>query len=252
MNKRINKRNTRIWALAALAVAAATWGAWLATDLRAQDRDWRRGDRERSSWGRDSRDLGRYSESRAPEQPSTRPAREQSYEERYLVLAQRNIFLRDRSRLVPPPPRFPSTGPSTTESRRPEMSFVLTGLALQEGRHVAFLENLRTGATERVVQGTSIALGRIVRVEVDFLEYEADGRRTRVEIGRNLTGQVASSYTGPVTLPSSPSTQPGAGAPSGAGVAALSPDMDINDPNLTPEQRLKLRRLKEEAARQRR
>jgi hypothetical protein len=91
---------------------------------------------------------------------------------------------------------------------------------------------------------------------VDFLEYEADGKRTRVEIGRNLTGQVALSYTGPVT-PSPPcsSTQPTATAveaPGAGGVATLSPDIDINDPNLTPEQKLKLRRLKEEAARQRR
>jgi hypothetical protein len=173
----------------------------------------------------------------APPPPQQQP-RVDEYAERYGILTDKNIFVRNR-----PPTR--KGGPPTAERpRRPEESFVLTGLTLQEGRNVAFIENTATRTTERVVQGASIAGGKIIDVRFDSLEFETGGSRFRVGIGRNLLGDVSRGSNGggsAAANSSSPSTTaPAGGTASGSNAAAPS----VDDANLSVEERMKRDRAK--------
>lgn len=178
----------------------------------------------------------------ANQDESPRPQKRQSFREQYGVLVERNIFVRDRARIRP---RTSGGSSAPSGPRRPEQSFVLTGITMQEGRHVAFIENMGTGTTERVSPGTSVAAGKIVRVELDYLEYEAGGKRTRVGIGRNLAGDVATVLApaaAPATGPAG--TQPAGTQPAGAAPAPGGAPLP-GDPNLSIEERMKLRRQQE-------
>ena len=54
-------------------------------------------------------------------------------------------------------PRRRQPGDAFCSRARPEESLILTGITLQEGRHVAFIENSLTHATQRLVPGDSIS-----------------------------------------------------------------------------------------------
>jgi len=106
-------------------------------------------------------------------------------DERYRVLAERNIFLKDRS------PRgggrFPVLRPSAPEPPvPPERSVVLTGVVRHGTEYVAFFEDRRSGAVIRVRAGDALHSGRVERVALDYIEYAKDGRTGKIEIGRNL------------------------------------------------------------------
>jgi hypothetical protein len=68
---------------------------------------------------------------------------------------------------------------------------VLTGIALQEGRHVAFIEDSAAHSTKRLVPGDAVAGGSIVAVSIDSVEFEAGGKRIHIPVGRNLLGEIA-------------------------------------------------------------
>ena len=180
------------------------------------------------------RTAGQAQQQSQSQQPqSSSQQRPPDYRERYGVLVERNIFLRTRSR---PPVRTPTTnqsGSSSTQSaRRPEQSYLLTGIAIEEGRRIAFIENTSTSSTERLAVGASIAGGKIVAVDFHHLEFEsASGQRSKVEIGKTLAGGERSS---------SGSTEVAGTQPSDS-----SAPIDPNKPNLTPEEKLKLRRQQE-------
>jgi hypothetical protein len=178
---------------------------------------------------------------------SARPTR-QTYSDRYSVLTQRNIFLRDRSRGSS---NGSTTGPTTSSTqparRSPEETLLLRGIVVEEGEVRAYFEDMVDFRMVRVAEGETIARGRIAGIGLDAVEYEPNdggggagsaGRRTLVMVGHDLTGKVspldgissdsaaAMATTGPV-MPS--------------GMEGINP----NDPNLTMEQRLKLRRMQE-------
>jgi hypothetical protein len=157
------------------------------------------------------------------------------YRERYSVLVERNIFLRNRSR---PPVRTPSTNPSggsgSQGTRRPEQSFLLTGIVLEEGRRIAFIENTSAGTTERLAVGAAVAGGKIVEVDFHHLEFEsASGQRSKVEIGKTLAGGERSGGGG------------GGGEVAGTQPSDTSAPVDPSKANLTPEERLRLKRQQE-------
>jgi hypothetical protein len=177
-------------------------------------------------------------------------------------LAERNIFLRERAarRSGNASRRSAPSAAADAGPRSPEQTFVLTGIALQEGRTVAFIENTATGTTERLLPDDPVARGRVARVELDFLDYEVDGNVTRIAIGQNLAGEMAAApsvatassagskpgpaATGPTTSPAgttqaigdaaTPGGQPGAegAAPADASLSAV-------------EQMMRLRRLQQ-------
>lgn len=150
-----------------------------------------------------------------------------SYRERYSVLSERNIFLKERGRPVYTPRE--STRSSSETSRPPmEVSFILTGVILEEGQIRAFVEDTTQGKVLRLAIGDAVARGRVSDIAIDGIEYDVDGRRSWVDIGKTLAGGVVTSFAS--TLPTT--------GPAGSSTAGLNP----NDPNLTLEQRMRLRR----------
>ena len=105
----------------------------------------------------------------------------------FRLLAERNIFLRNRRR--PEPRRSESPRPVADDGER---RIVLTGTALSGAEFVAFFENTRTGDTIRARAGGAVGAGQLNAVTLDGVEYEADGKTTRIKIGFNLAGEAGS------------------------------------------------------------
>ena len=184
------------------------------------------------------------------QQQSARAARPPSYSDRYAILSQRNIFLKDRSRGGSR--NGSTTGPTSSSSsqsshRSPEETLALRGIVVEQGEVRAYFEDTVNSRMLRVAVGETIARGRIASIGLDAVEYEhaatgsggtssTPAQRTVVAVGHDLTGKVSDFDNGSsaaamaTTSPVMPS-----------GVEGLNP----NDPNLTPEQRMKLRRAME-------
>jgi hypothetical protein len=189
------------------------------------------------------------------QQPRQLPAgqRPEDFGDRYGILNDKNIFLRGR-----PPTRRPGER-SSRAARRREEEFLVTGFALQEGRRVALIENTATRSTQRVVQGESIAGGKITEVKFDSLEFETGGKQFKVAIGHNLLGETFTAAPAPeAPAGAAPAAAPAAGgaaaqAPAGAapaqaanGAAAAKPGAPLpGDANLSLEERMKLRRAQQ-------
>jgi hypothetical protein len=180
---------------------------------------------ERSSGQAQQQPQDQQRQQTTPAQP---PARQYEFRERYEILNERNIFLRNRSRPQRNATTNPSTGSSTQSSRRPEQLYTLTGIILEEGRRLAFIENMTTGTTERLAVGAAVAGGKIVDVDFHHLEFETGaGQRVNVEVGRTLSGGSRDAAAAVVA------TQPS------------SAQIDPSNPNLSREERLRLRRQQE-------
>lgn len=108
--------------------------------------------------------------------------------DRFLLLVDRNIFLRDRRR--PDPRRFDTSRPAPADDR--ERRVVLTGTALCGEEFIAFFEDTRTGDTLRVRAGGAVGAGELRAVTLDEVEYESGGKTGRIKVGFTLAGEVAS------------------------------------------------------------
>ncbi|MEA2733753.1 MAG: hypothetical protein QOE14_204 [Humisphaera sp.] len=177
----------------------------------------------------------------AAQQSQVPRAPRQTFSERYGLLSQRNIFLRDRSRGSSNGTTRPANGAASTQPvrRDPEETLLLRGIVIEQGEVRAYFDDIVNSRIVRVAEGDTLARGRITRIGLDAVEYApstaaaAGGKPTSVAIGHDLTGKAP------------PSSSDGAAATTGpvlpSGVEGLNP----NDPNLTMEQRLKLRRMQE-------
>jgi len=114
------------------------------------------------------------------------------------VLQTRNIFKHGPSK--PGGPGAPGG---------PEASFVLKGIVEAEAKFTAFIEDKNARHVTPVGIGGAIALGKIKSINLDAIEYEAAaGGTRRIEVGRNLMGEVV-----PPTPPTSKPAAPGPGGP---------------------------------------
>jgi len=104
--------------------------------------------------------------------------------ERYRIVGERNVFLRDRSTGRRP------QAVAVTPAYVPERSIVLTGIVRQDEEYVAFLEDTRTGVTSRVRADEAVARGRIAEIGLGYITYETGEQRVRVEVGRTLGGDL--------------------------------------------------------------
>jgi hypothetical protein len=156
------------------------------------------------------------------EKPIVRP----SFRERYSILSDHNIFMRERRSAR-------DRDRSTTQpsfQRTPEQTFVLTGIVLEAGQRRAYMEDRERGGLIKLSIGDTIARGKIADIDIDAVAYEQNGRQQWVAIGTDLTGatppppavNMLSPTTGPTTLP-----------------------FDPNSPDLTVEQKMQLRRFQE-------
>jgi len=120
---------------------------------------------------------------RPEEGPDEAAAQPQHVWDRYKLVVERNIFLRDRSRPVR----------RTIETVRraaptPERSTVLTGTLRRGEEWIAFVEDLRTGVTSSVRTGEPLLQGHLSAVALDYIEYELDGQTVQVKVGDSLAG----------------------------------------------------------------
>jgi hypothetical protein len=150
--------------------------------------------------------------------------------EHFAALWEHNIFLRDRG--------HPAPAPSTTRpaaSRTPEESLVLTGIVLEEDGFHAYVEDADSSKVLKLSEGDSIARGRIVDMDLNAVEYARGDQQTWIAVGSNFAGQATLLGAAPSTddSSSSSSTQP------------TTLPFNPNDPNLTVEQQMKLRRRQE-------
>lgn len=168
----------------------------------------------------------------APGQSRTATEREArtSYRDEYGVLSDRNMFLRDRRK---PATTSPTSRPA---EKPPEQTFMLTGVVYEplEGKAFAYFEDLNANTILRVGVGEKVARGIVAGIDINAVSYERDGKYTSVLVGEDLTGAKASLGT-----PSSVAAE--AASPGGTSVPAIDP----NNPNLTTEQRMRLRRQQE-------
>lgn len=158
------------------------------------------------------------------------PSRE-DYRGRYGVLSEHNIFLRDRGRRRQPeqPTSRPVYTPPPVED-----SFVLRGVVWEDGAYRAYVESLAGGTVLKLGVGDAVAGGRVASIEMDAIEYEQVARKpARIEIGQTLSGgDAVFSRSSASSLPES-TTQPSG------------PPIDPNNPNLTIEEKMRLRRMQE-------
>jgi len=144
--------------------------------------------------------------------PSARADEQQNFPtsswERYKVITENNVFLRNRSRPVA------RTAESAAAVRRPRLALVLTGIVRQGEEYIAFLEDTRAGTTSRVRANEALAEGRIVKIALDHLEFEKEGKTTKVELGEELDGGPSgetSASASPEAAPGTPQTTTGGG-----------------------------------------
>ncbi len=162
--------------------------------------------------------------------------RRETYSDRYSILSDHNIFLRDRSRSSTS--GHAASQPATT--RLPEESLVLTGVVMEDDGFRAYIENSETYSVIKLALGDPIARGRIVDMQINAVQYEHGNERIWIEMGSNFLGHASTLTT---SAPSAATTAPSASA--SASTQPTSLPFNINDPNLTLEQKMKLRRLQE-------
>ncbi|HEY7116765.1 MAG TPA: hypothetical protein VH475_09275 [Tepidisphaeraceae bacterium] len=170
------------------------------------------------------------------------PTTRESDRERYAVITEHNIFLKNRR--VPSAPSTGSSRPMTEIERlrqTPEANFVLTGVVFEDEQFRAFLEDIKGGKVLRLSVGDPIASGKIVAIDIDAIAYESAGKQTWIGVGTTLTGIPYSSFASS----SSSSSSSSAASASSGGAAPSTPLPDANNPNLSIEEKMKLRRAQE-------
>ena len=158
-----------------------------------------------------------------------------SYNDRYGVIEDRNVFVKDRSHIVRGGTTRPSSG-NTGPKRTAEESFVLTGVVAEGKGYRAYVENIDTSNVLRLSPGDSLHKGKVGAIETDAIAYDlAGGQRIWVEIGSDLTGKPSAVL----------STRAAEEASSSPAIASDIANINPNDPNLTIEQKMKLRRAQQ-------
>lgn len=153
-----------------------------------------------------------------------------SYRDQYGVLSDRNMFLRDRQITAT------TTPTSRPAEKPPEQAFMLTGVVYEplEGKAFAYFEDLNANTILRVGVGEKVARGIVAGIDINAVSYERDGKHTSVLVGEDLTGAKAS--LGASSHGATEAASPG---------ATSAPAIDPNNPNLTTEERMRLRRQQE-------
>ena len=171
----------------------------------------------------------------------TPPTTRQNYNDRYGILCDRNIFLRERGRPAPTTRRYDSSATSSSSRPAAESTYVLTGIVLEGGQYRAYIEEVNTGRVLRLAVGDAVAKGHVLDIDIDAIAYSANGKGTWIAIGNDLQGKPFNSFPSALSrYMSSSSTSPTSG-PSTQGTTPL--PIDPNSPNLSVEERMRLRRM---------
>ena len=162
--------------------------------------------------------------------PTTRPAApivRPSFRDRYQMLTDHNIFMRERRSARD---RDRDRSSTTQYQRTPEQTYVLTGIVLEAGQRRAYMEDRERGGLIKLSIGDTIARGKIADIDIDAVAYEQNGKQQWITIGTDLTGAAPPPpAVNPLTATTGPTTLP----------------FDPNSPDLTIEQKMQLRRFQE-------
>jgi len=138
--------------------------------------------------------------------PAPRAGPASSYD-RYRVLSERNIFLRNRS--APRRERSGGSPPSAAPSAREY--HVLTGVLQLAEDGIAFFEDTRTRETVRVAPGDKLGGGTVTLITLTGLTYERDGAARTIVVGEDLAGVAV---TAPAPVAAKPTVPPAAASSS--------------------------------------
>jgi hypothetical protein len=187
---------------------------------------------------------------------SDRPGTRESYRDRYAVLADRNIFVRERWKIIPTSERErPNRNQTYTQRDTPrlppaEASYILTGIILPEpgdvdGQVHAIVEDMKAGKILRLSVGDDVARGHISDMSIDAVQYSASGLQVWVELGRDFTGAIPASPSAiyAAAAAAGATTTGSTTGPTSAPTVAL--PLDPNNPNLSLEERMKIRRMQQ-------
>ena len=150
----------------------------------------------------------------------------------YGVVVDHNIFLKDRTVR---PDHGGNNQASTQPARGVEESLVLRGVALEDGQYRAYVEDIDNLKMLRLAPGDPVGKGKVAQIDIDSLLYQHNGSEDWIDVGADFTGKQVITITDDSTAASTSS-----GAPATTGPAE---SINPNDPNLTIEQKMKLRRL---------
>ena len=128
----------------------------------------------------------------------------------------------------------PTTLPVAADAPRPEGHLVLNGVTLVGAEKYAFVEDAPAGKVTKVRVGERIASGKVSAITFDAIDYDSNGKVTRVNIGQNLNGVQAAP----------PSTRP-AGADASASGGGTAPAPPAGGPGDDMLARLRARRQQE-------
>jgi hypothetical protein len=163
----------------------------------------------------------------------------------YSVVAEKNIFLRDRSRGVRDASSRPSSSSTTQHVKAIEETLVLTGIVFEDGEFHAYVEDTSADKVLKLAPGDNVGHGRVGQIEIDALLYQTNTKPPLwVEIGSDFTGKEYSAFAANDPYASSSSGSDSfnlTGSNSSSGKSASQPAINPNDPNLTVEQRMRLR-----------
>lgn len=164
-------------------------------------------------------------------------ASQPSFRDQYGVIAERNIFLKDRRPAAvaraatveqPPPPPAPPV----------ETKYVLIGLVEDSDTYRAHIEDRQNDRLLTLAEGDAVAEGTIVEIDLESVVYEKGGTRVRVAIGHDFRGETATFAPAPAAPAASPAATP---TPSAAGAPAAAGSTD----GLSLEERMRRRRAQE-------
>jgi hypothetical protein len=120
------------------------------------------------------------------------------------ALSRRNIFIKGRQTSD----NFDGSGngkpvESGTAAAAAADALILNGVTVTDQSVVAFIEDTTAGTVRLVQVGDAVAKGKIGEIDLDSLEYVADGKTYRVMVGQNLLGgdPVGAPSTQPTSMP---------------------------------------------------
>lgn len=157
----------------------------------------------------------------------------EGFRERYEIVYQRSIFVRDRRPPAPDRPRVETPPPPPPPV---EASFVLVGIVEEGDRYRAHLEDRRSGALLTLSAGDAVARGEVAAIDLDGITYRIDDATTRVPIGSDLLGKAAST---------APRRADRANPPERPTAEAAPPAARGDDEGLSLEERMRRRRAQE-------
>lgn len=161
----------------------------------------------------------------AEQATATRPSKpsKPTYAERYSVIAECNIFLRQRSRSSSGGNRGGSASTQPSDARSTKR-IALLGVTVDGEERRAFFESSERSGILRLGVGDAVGDGKIVRIELDGVEFQVGQVTRRVGLGQDLSGGVF--------VPSAATSDNASGAPA-------------SEAGLSLEERMKLRRQRE-------